>query len=81
MDAQTVVTACSSCECKNKPEKGDPQIHCRRFRVITRCSHYVGPYPDRHIKVWGGPEYRASLRPPKKEKPCPTKKRKKNPSP
>ncbi len=39
---------------------------CKKYDLgwsqITKCSHYVGPIPEIHIKLYWGPKYADSLR-------------------
>jgi hypothetical protein len=58
----TVRFACQTCDRRSYRAGG--ALRCldwKRHTTIMRCARYVGPHPECHFKVYGGPEYADSL--------------------
>jgi len=67
-------SACQTCERKLK--KAGAVLRCEDWRrffdachhynlgfsFIDRCSRYVGPHPESHVKIFWGAEYSDTLR-------------------
>lgn len=54
--------ACLTCE--RKSYKAGGVLRCLDWKIhttITRCLNYIGPHPECHFKVEGGPEYYDTL--------------------
>jgi hypothetical protein len=50
--------ACDSCQRRLYKVGGALRCH---FTKAVRCSHYVGPHKECHVKIYYGPEYADSL--------------------
>ncbi len=50
--------ACGTCERRLYKATGALRCHMKN---ATRCSHYIGPKPEMHVKLKYGPDYFTSL--------------------
>jgi len=54
--------ACDTCQ--RRSYKAGGLLRCmewRRHPSVVRCSHYVGPIAEMHVKIYYGPEYADTL--------------------
>jgi hypothetical protein len=61
---------CKTCE--RKLYKASGALRClewKRFKIITRCTDYVGPHPECHFKTAWGRDYFDTLAQARSKKP------------